>query len=216
MSGLLRLLTTGKSLVGLKDEVNRYRLSSQGLLPKFGSARNPFQKTADPRSGDESKAETTGPAVSIASSVQAEGIQNAMQPSQAPSPTPPEQPVRALSVAPVKPVEAVSAPFAGRTQPLESSRPTGFRRLAALFSRGRPGAATDRPVPTAKGPVQYELSLDRVQVVRNDLSDTDLEIVARKQKVLGKALPVTPLRSFSRVPTQMAKATTRLIGALKT
>jgi hypothetical protein len=39
---LLRLLTTGKSLVGLKDLESRYRLTTQRLLPQFGPTRNPF------------------------------------------------------------------------------------------------------------------------------------------------------------------------------
>src|SRR5260370_38120811 len=39
---LVRLLTTGKSLVGMQDNLSRYRLTKQRLLPKFGSGKNPF------------------------------------------------------------------------------------------------------------------------------------------------------------------------------
>jgi hypothetical protein len=39
---LLRLLTSGKSLVGVRDTETRYRLTTQRLLPQFGSAKNPF------------------------------------------------------------------------------------------------------------------------------------------------------------------------------
>ena len=42
---LLRLLTTGKSLVGVKDTESRYRVTSERLLPQFGSAKNPFSST---------------------------------------------------------------------------------------------------------------------------------------------------------------------------
>src|SRR5467141_2933232 len=39
---LVRLLTTGKSLVGMQDNLSRYRLTKQRLLPKFNSKKNPF------------------------------------------------------------------------------------------------------------------------------------------------------------------------------
>ena len=42
---LLRLLTTGKSLVGLTDTDSRYRLTHQRLLPQFGPTRNPFSSS---------------------------------------------------------------------------------------------------------------------------------------------------------------------------
>ena len=41
---LLRLLTTGKSLVGVEDSESRYRVTRQRLLPQFGPARNPFMQ----------------------------------------------------------------------------------------------------------------------------------------------------------------------------
>ncbi len=43
---LLRLLTAGKSLVGMRDAESRYRVTSQRLLPHFGSTRNPFSNRA--------------------------------------------------------------------------------------------------------------------------------------------------------------------------
>jgi hypothetical protein len=39
---LMRLLTSGKSLVGMQDNLSRYRLTKQRLLPKFNSKKNPF------------------------------------------------------------------------------------------------------------------------------------------------------------------------------
>ncbi len=44
---LLRLLTAGKSLVGLGDYQSRY-VARDGLLPKFGSKKNPFRATTTP------------------------------------------------------------------------------------------------------------------------------------------------------------------------
>src|ERR1035437_5314703 len=39
---LVRLLTAGKCLVGLRDGDSPYRFTSQRFLPQFGPARNPF------------------------------------------------------------------------------------------------------------------------------------------------------------------------------
>ena len=39
---LMKLLTTGKTLVDLKNSTGRYRVPGKNLLPKFGSAKNPF------------------------------------------------------------------------------------------------------------------------------------------------------------------------------
>ncbi len=45
---LLRLLSAGKSLMGVKDADSPYRMTTQNLLPKFGSAKNPFALTPKP------------------------------------------------------------------------------------------------------------------------------------------------------------------------
>jgi hypothetical protein len=61
----------------------------------------------------------------------------------------------------------------------------------------------------AKRPVQGELSLERVKVVRNDLSDTDLEIVTAKA---GSRSPSEPRRSE---PMTAAARETECAGAAK-
>jgi hypothetical protein len=45
---LVRLLTAGKSLVGLNDGEGRYRLTRKNLLPSFPASKNPFRATAVP------------------------------------------------------------------------------------------------------------------------------------------------------------------------
>jgi len=45
---LLRLLTTGKTLVGLKKPEHRYHLPGEAALPKFGGKKNPFRATVFP------------------------------------------------------------------------------------------------------------------------------------------------------------------------
>ena len=52
-------------------------------------------------------------------------------------------------------------------------------RLVASASKAAQPAIPRFPKP----PVQGELSLDRIKVVRNDLSDADLEVIASKAPV---------------------------------
>ena len=47
---LLRLLTSGKCLVALRDTASSYRMRQSHLLPKFGSAKNPFLARPEPAS----------------------------------------------------------------------------------------------------------------------------------------------------------------------
>jgi hypothetical protein len=64
--------------------------------------------------------------------------------------------------------------------------------------------------------VQGELSLDRVKVVRNDLSDSDLEIVPAKQPSRS-AVPAPELAAtVSSPPRAWGRVTSRLFGAGKT
>src|SRR3989442_3084112 len=46
---LLKLLRAGKSFVGGMDNSSRYRMGNPGMLPKFGSDRNPFESGAKGR-----------------------------------------------------------------------------------------------------------------------------------------------------------------------
>jgi len=41
-----RLLSSGKSLIGARGEAHRFRVDKRALLPKFGSAKNPFASGA--------------------------------------------------------------------------------------------------------------------------------------------------------------------------
>src|SRR5258708_22903170 len=66
---LVRLLTTGKSLVGMQDNLSRYRLTKHRLLPKFGSKKNPFAPPI--------KAEPTKPAANEAPLAVAEPVPSA-------------------------------------------------------------------------------------------------------------------------------------------
>jgi hypothetical protein len=170
---LLRLLTTGKSLEGLKDSEIRYRVTSQRLLPKFGSAKNPFCAP------DKSK-----PARQLACKA-AEAAS-----------APPQQGAAGVAAA-AHPAALVRPNRAGMTGALRSRaaelRNKWVGTLSGLLSR--PGS---KPVKLAmsrppKLPVQGELSLDKIRVVRNDLSDADLEVVPAKRAAAPEGVrPVLP------------------------
>ncbi len=158
------MLAVTESLVESKETAGRYRLPKGNPLPRFGSRKNPF---ARPPAATEPKL--------------------AAEP--APRPAHPVPPVTAPAASPeasapaappVVPAASRRRPFAGiglfrKTVSLLRSWSQRWRRIPRL-RLGRPGkpAGLQRPVA---GPVQGELSLDRVRVVRNDLRDSDVEVV---------------------------------------
>jgi len=100
------------------------------------------------------------------------------------------QPERAVAPQPAPAVQ----PVAPAIEPVNNSQPENPAQKAKAPSKGiyrswleriksrvyvKPQRASAPRVP--KAPVQTELSLDKVQVVRNDLSDTDLEIVPARR-----------------------------------
>jgi hypothetical protein len=204
MSLLLRLLTSGKSLVGLRDGVNRYRLSNRNRLPRFGSTHNPFQPPAEVSSVAE--------AVTIARAAQVDGKPAGEERrSQSRLPATPKPAVSPASVASGSGASAPNALIA------RSSPPAGRSRwLGSWFSPARRRATL--PAATAnKTPLQGELLLDRVQVVRNDLSDADLEVVAvRPSRRPVVPAPASSAKTLAGIPSRVGNAATRLLGTLKT
>ena len=207
---LLRLLTTGKSLVGVNDTEGRYRLPRQRLLPQFGPARNPFSNrpNSDPvpvevgSSGDHGGADVSGDG-------------------------------RGIPILGGKPAEAVQGVVEDRRVPACAR---GHRlaealrlRVAALFRRWRarlsrlPGCSSGKAAKPAipqftKQAVQEELSLDKIKVMRNDLSDEDLEVVPARQPA-APAIGAPSVRTEERTGVGEAiheRVTTQVFGADKT
>lgn len=158
---LLRLLTTGKTLVGLKKPEHRYHLPGETALPKFGGKKNPFRATVFP-----DKTET--PEIVESATVPEFAAVESTAPIQ---PTPPRPtgaapgPAHSIKPEPAAPTQA-REPVAARTSPFK-----------ALLLWGRAKKANPARALAGRPLVQGELSLDRVKVVRNDLSETDFEIV---------------------------------------
>jgi hypothetical protein len=174
---VLRLLTTTKSLVGLNQTESHYRVTRERLVPQFGPTKNPFRTT-----------NTSAPAREEINSVPSSTPAKFTQ-------TPAPAAASASRLVDPKPSEGLNAPSPKKRVRSWSAGlwSEWTKKLAPVLSRP-PHKPSTAPRPSAtKPPVQGELSLDRIKVVRNDLSDADLEIVPLKSSTprVG-ATPVLP------------------------
>jgi hypothetical protein len=112
----------------------------------------------------------------------------AAQPAQTELPKPPPQ----NSVAPAKKTES---PWA-KTQKMPAVAPQGATARATTWVSKLNPAAIFRAAPSSVGkgatPVQVELSLEKVKVVHNDLTDADVEIVPLKSRPVRKGVADAP------------------------
>jgi hypothetical protein len=161
--GFMKLLGTSEAFGRILDRPSRYRLDQQSLLPKFGGEKRPEAvvtqavqaPTCAPASqtGSARPVTTGAPKRGLLSRIFRRRTNKTMNTVEA-------DPSMASASAPSKPEHAF--PF-GRWTLFRSP----FNRVPA---------ATPKPKSDA-GPVQGELLLDAVKPVRNDLSDSDLEVV---------------------------------------
>jgi len=177
---LLRLLTAGRSSVGAKP-MGRYKFSDPGSMPKFGSGPNPFKTKADEKKEDgggeseEGRGQRQCPAsleIAAQPEVEAEAEVEGRQSDSSDRSNGPEAPIKEEPVEEQKVVSQKSPGLISRISSL-----TGSLRLKLWKPRKR------APEPR---PVQGELSLDNIKVVRNDLSETDLEVVPLRSGAIAK------------------------------
>ncbi len=186
---LMRLLKTGKSLVGGMDNSMRYEMRGKGMLPTFG--KDSLKGAQQENALAVSKSKTTSPFKDNSTPKKQDGTQATNRETED-----------------LQSGESASSPRAAVNQPAgnskqekvsgASSEKISLWRAARRFCeklnpfRSRtPARISRRERPLfARPAVQTELSLDNVRVVRNDLSDTDLEVVALKSKPAKSALPV--------------------------
>ena len=166
----IQLLAVTESVVETKETLGRYRLPKRNPLPRFGSSKNPF---------------ASSPHVDLAPP--------AGMPPPAP-PTPPEPrattpeapaPTEARVVAPVHPWRRWNG--SARLRNLVSI----LQNAASAVGRAPQRWWTRKAILPARKrspalPVQGELSLDKVKVVRNDLHDSDVEVVPLRPKPFRK------------------------------
>src|SRR6266404_6174665 len=196
---LARLLSAGKSLVGGMDNTIRYRMGNPGMLPKFGSGKNPFRSGAK-RQEPTQLIQPPGP--------DAESPKPALSPPAANTRQPREGESMAGAM-PVTPARA-AAESGGQREKQDSRAPSWGSALGATWRgwlaavkarlpRRNPKRMRSDLPQSAKPLVQPELSLDKVKVLRNDLSDTDLEVVPVAAPMALKIETVTkPGRGNSR------------------
>jgi len=204
---LLRLLTTGKSLVGVSGEESRYRLTSQKLLPQFGPARNPFSSRA--------KAQ---PAQVEACSPEDQGGNGASvaKPSLPGSRGEPAAMLQRAVEHRVVPTKFDIRKLAGALWQRIAALVIGWRaKLGGLLAHSGGKAAKPAIPRFPKPPVQGELSLDRIKVMRNDLSDADLEVVLAKAPVVPVVAALAP-RADEKAEGAWGQVTPRILGAGKT
>jgi hypothetical protein len=158
-----RLLTKGSTIGGLRERPGAYKLLEKSVFPNFSGPKRPAPTTphAEPAG--------TRPA-----------LFKRLQPKR-------ERPAP-VSLAPVPTPEPALAPTAAPA-PLKdlAAKPGLWTRLAAI-----PAGWTRQWIPWRKAPpfqsptVQTELALDKVRVIRNDLSEDDLEVVMMDKKAGNK------------------------------
>ena len=205
---LLRLLTTGNSLDARRANASRYRVTRQRLLPHFGSAENPFRSQADSAPG------RTGVL--------------------APEGGGPHDPTEARRDVPGLSSDRVSV-FPGRAKDQVVSNSASSQRWWKLLRfktvrllsgwKAKMGAvlaplwgkAAKPAIPRfTERPMQSQLSLERIKVVRNDLRESDVEVVTagapgtRESAVLrSQGNPASVQESI------LGRVATRVIGASK-
>jgi len=208
---LLRLLTAGSTLSGIKSRPSPYKMRQENLLPNFGQEKagetpqeRPPQPPPEPCIAPEYEKPARRPTLPAWRARRAS-----------------KQPVResAPVVAPTpraKQTDEVSVTQPARKMPLKpkSKRPGGLlQRLSRMKNPFRPKSTARK----AAAPVQGELRLDSVRVVRNDLNETDLEVIPAADAVdEADALPPVPTANAESGRLAWRRVASRLFGAGRT
>jgi hypothetical protein len=209
-----RFLAAGRSLMGMPSDDSRYRMTSKSRLPKFGSDKNPF---APAPKAEPVKTEVSRVAVAAPAPVRLATEQVSLFESKAAE----QKPAEIVSEVKAAPIEApkievkavlavVNVPAAPKGTVMDLRNIVkNFNAVEYVTSWTSRWKKAPRPVRTH---VQTELRLDKVRPVRNDLSDTDLEVVAPKRVELAKG-PQPYLKPLTKPePTTWNRLTTRIFG----
>jgi hypothetical protein len=200
---LMQLLSAGKTLMGSGEPVGRYRLDTRYRLPKFGSAKNPFTKPAETKPAGQVEMPMAAPIQKVPERMQL---------------TPEEIRVANMKETQRLPVLPGIAPAQERLHPVLAM--LDAMELAAIWLKAwavrlnpakllpkrKPAPAMLIVPKSSCGPVQAELSLEKVRVMRNDLSDADLEIVPVKVQ------PKPARNEAAKIETAKVQAAPELAG----
>lgn len=199
-----RLLSSGKSLIGLSSGA-RYQLRT-GALPKFESSKNPFAKPpAEPADPAEQKLTPAEMAAAHLKRTQPLPLLIPKPPGVAGEGSQPERPQEIspdgsranpqIGARPVtSPPSSLRSGAEDRDDELSKAERTPaevpgtvnswLKKLNPLvwFENRKPTEPRASISRSSKRPVQGELSLDNIKVMRNDLSDADVEIVPARSR----------------------------------
>ncbi len=204
---LIRLLTTGRSLVNIPDGDSRYRVTSQRLLPHFGTRQNPFS------CGGKAEPAPTAPCSPAEHTPKVEPLSACAAPASAAGQQTALKSKRELQIALAKSKLRVLVAVLWRW--VAAFLDGCQAKLGALFARRRSKVAKSAIPRFDKSPVQTELSLDRIKVLRNDLCDADLEVVPAKPPTPA-ATPAQPAAEKPAVAeTAWGRLTERIGGTGK-
>jgi hypothetical protein len=159
----LRLLTKGRTIRGLKERPGAYKLLEKSVLPNFSGVKRsvPTMPHAEPAIAHTALFEQSQPKTETVAPVSAALV---------PDPVPVPAPVATLTPAKV-----------------QQSKPELWNRLAGIATGWTRQWIPWRKAPPFQSPtVQTELALEKIKVMRNDLSDDDLEVVTMNKKTGNK------------------------------
>jgi hypothetical protein len=220
-----KLLATGRSLAG-GPTLGRYNVSECNRLPKFGSAKNPFAQSAA-KSAVEAPAATAPTPSPAASTVSPTSAPATLEPN-ASSPFSAAQAHKRTQIIPplsqptwMQRANRAKAAIVALGKRAWVMAPTGAaklwdftRNLLGRMKRVRRREPQSVIPRFGKPAIQGELSLDNVKVIRNDLEESDLEIVTAQTgtstQVAPSVAPMTPNRGP--LPPALKKLTNRMLG----
>lgn len=188
--GLMQLLAAGRSLGRIADHPSRYKMMRQDLLPKFGPVKAPEERV--PCAGGVSE----NPAIARTRLEQS-------------------SPRIAPATNDRKAMNAVEQNAHEVTVPGTVARPAFPLGRWTLFKNPFSKPPKPKAIETRAQP---ELSLDRVKPVRNDLSDTDLELIRPAKCASKQDGPATsPVALVTAAPERAAwdRIKTQFFGVSK-
>lgn len=157
---LNKLLSVGRSFAGMRDEKSPFEMRKECLLPIFEAAPRLAAKHEPARGAPEGPVQTDWLARSEGQA----------------------QPLSTAATA-----EPALDPRAARPEPNAPAAKKSRRSLWSILTFGLFDRKAPAGVSLGAALIQPELSLDRVRVIRNDLHDSDLELVLKKRPQARKA-----------------------------
>ena len=183
----------GRSINERRDAPHRYRFCAKSFPPKFGLPNKKPLFETDKRPAD------AQPSAAAPLKILSRMPSPAMPPSQQ---------------------QSISQPAAARSVRVRRLPRFNLRRLSAFFQQlysallrriSRPRISTVK-----SNPLQPELSLDAVKVIRNDLSDADLEVVAIKKCNPSPQQEMVPITSGLQSLAMTKREATSAVGRVTT